>query len=111
MFLYEMPCPLMLFPCGQAVHWNPAFWPNPEVYNPERFEKTFDSYHFLPFINGPRNCLGQFLALLESRILLSLLTQRFVFEPILGAAAGRTHTYMVPVCPAEGMLVRVRRRE
>lgn len=30
---------------------------------------------FLPFIQGPRNCLGQYFALLEARVILSTLCQ------------------------------------
>ena len=30
---------------------------------------------------GPRNCLGQHLALIEARVVLSLLAQRFTFVP------------------------------
>ena len=30
---------------------------------------------FVPFIQGPRNCLGQYFALLEARIVLSLLVK------------------------------------
>jgi cytochrome P450 len=91
----------------KAVHLDPAHWPEPEAFRPERFEADFDPYTFLPFVNGPRNCLGQHLALLEARIVLSLLTQRFVFTPELGAAAGETHESTVPVVPRHGMFMRV----
>ena len=30
---------------------------------------------FVPFIQGPRNCLGQFFALLEGRVVLALLVK------------------------------------
>jgi hypothetical protein len=30
---------------------------------------------FVPFIQGPRNCLGQYFALLEARIVLGLLVK------------------------------------
>ena len=30
---------------------------------------------FVPFIQGPRNCLGQYFALLEARIVLALLVK------------------------------------
>lgn len=33
------------------------------------------SPQFLPFIQGPRNCLGQYFALLEARVILSTLCQ------------------------------------
>ena len=33
------------------------------------------SVQFVPFIQGPRNCLGQFFALLEGRVVLALLVK------------------------------------
>lgn len=34
---------------------------------------------FVPFIQGPRNCLGQFFALLEARVVLALLVKVKLF--------------------------------
>lgn len=60
---------------------------------------------------GPRNCLGQHLALLEARVVLSLLHKRFAFrlarDPV---EAGRRHPTVIPVGPVGGMPVYVTER-
>jgi len=43
-----------------------------------------DPWAYLPFINGPRNCLGQHFSLLEARLVLGLLVQRYCFTPADG---------------------------
>ena len=45
-------------------------WPTPRQH-----ARSADAPQFLPFIQGPRNCLGQYFALLENRVLLSVLSQ------------------------------------
>ena len=102
-------CIFISLPSRKAVHDNPSLWTNPETFNPDRFAQEFDPYNFLPFINGPRNCLGQHLALLEARIVLSLLTQRFILTPV-DERAGDTHDVLLPVCPKHGMFVKVEKR-
>lgn len=88
----------------QAVHMNEKLWPNPKEYKPERFETEFDPYNFNAFINGPRNCLGQHLALLEARIVLSLLLQRFTFTAA-SPTEGKVDEFIVPTCPKNGLHV------
>ena len=45
-----------------AMHRNPRLYPDPLVYNPERFFPdqfaTKHPYSFIPFSAGPRNCIG-----------------------------------------------------
>lgn len=56
-------------PIDQAVHERADLWPEPMRFDPSRFSGALASYTFLPFIDGPRNCLGQHLSLLESKVL------------------------------------------
>lgn len=86
----------------QGVHHNPEIWPEPLVYKPQRFLEEIKPYTFLPFIEGPRMCLGQFLSLLESKVVLSTLVTNFTFELQNPEDAGLKHAFMIPVSPKTG---------
>ena len=46
-----------------AMHHDPEYFPQPDKYDPERFsDENKDSiapFSYLPFGEGPRNCLGE----------------------------------------------------
>ncbi|PNH07696.1 Protein LUTEIN DEFICIENT 5, chloroplastic [Tetrabaena socialis] len=76
----------------------------------DAFDDATRAYMFVPFIQGPRNCLGQHLALLEARVVLSLLLQRYSFRLVDPDNAGRRHPTIIPVGPVGGLKVFVAER-
>lgn len=53
-------------------------------------------------LQGPRNCLGQHLALLEARVILAMLTKRFKFS-LVDPNCGVRHPTIIPVAAVDGM--------
>ena len=108
----------------QAIHMDPTLWPNPTKFDPQRFltGKPLEPFTFVPFIAGPRNCLGQHLALLESKMVISLLLKKYKFSLPKGKViqvhdwkfgdndSDPRHRYIIPVIPKEELMVHVSRR-
>ncbi|HEY5880066.1 MAG TPA: cytochrome P450 [Nakamurella sp.] len=68
-----------LIPAGTQVivgayvmHHDPALWPDPERFDPDRFLSTRltgnDRWRYLPFGAGPRSCIGDHFAMLEATL-------------------------------------------
>ncbi|XP_060083510.1 cytochrome P450 3A24-like isoform X2 [Ylistrum balloti] len=64
-----------------AIQRDPEYWPDPEKFDPERFTPEAkagrDPYVFLPFGTGPRNCVGMRLAILEMKIAVIRILQKY----------------------------------
>jgi cytochrome P450 len=80
-----------VWPTSHLIARNEEFFPSPSCFIPERFipsqtpfpeAKLFtqagkDAWR--PFEKGPRNCIGQELAMIESRIIMALVVRDFDF--------------------------------
>ena len=67
--------------CTYAVQRREKYWPDPDRFDPDRFlpeqaEKRPRAAWF-PFGGGPRFCLGQRFATMESTLALSMIARRF----------------------------------
>jgi cytochrome P450 len=64
-----------------VTHRHPAFWPNPEGFDPERFEPALEEarprYAYFPFGGGPRMCIGSNFAMMEAQLITAAVLQRF----------------------------------
>ncbi|XP_024943134.1 cytochrome P450 6a2-like isoform X1 [Cephus cinctus] len=76
---YQVPGTKIELPAGMRVviptyglHHDPDHYPNPEQFIPERFtdenKRTRHPYTYLPFGEGPRNCIGMRFALLQTKV-------------------------------------------
>lgn len=78
---YLIPSKGKVLMCAYTLHRDPAHWPNPEKFDPERFNPTNrqqrHKYAYLPFGAGPRVCIGKQLAMLMMKTILPMLLQRF----------------------------------
>lgn len=70
-----------------AIHRNPDCWPRPNDFLPQRWLVDKDDPLFpatkgawRAFEHGPRNCIGQELAVLEVRLILALTVREFTVE-------------------------------
>ncbi|MFI9407858.1 cytochrome P450 [Nocardia sp. NPDC052316] len=81
---YTIPAGATIFYPIWAVHLNPEYWPQPEVFRPERFTAAESAgrprFAYIPFGLGPRSCEGVALAMVEAQLVLAVLLRRFRFE-------------------------------
>ena len=71
-----------------AIHHDPEIWPEPFKFDPERFHPDEVSkrhpFSYLPFGEGPRQCIGKRYAMMVIKILLvKVLDAGFQFEKSL----------------------------
>ncbi|RDI67975.1 cytochrome P450 [Nocardia pseudobrasiliensis] len=58
------------------LHHHPAYYPNPETFDPDRW-LTPSPAPYLPFGDGPRRCIGDHFATLETTLALATITARW----------------------------------
>ncbi|CAG2115078.1 unnamed protein product [Medioppia subpectinata] len=79
MFKIETGVPLEI--SVYAIHHDPDHYPDPEAFKPDRFLPQYchhiKPYTYLPFGDGPRNCIAMRFALLIAKLVLAKMIQQF----------------------------------
>ncbi|GIX68767.1 vitamin D 25-hydroxylase [Caerostris extrusa] len=87
---YDIPKGTNILPNQYAMHNDPKYWKDPEVFRPERFlnkdgsliSHKLDSY--VPFSIGRRICPGEMIAMIEIFHYFTAIMQRFDIRPLEG---------------------------
>lgn len=81
---YALPKGAMLMVNIYGIHRDERYFPDPLTFDPERWtpenEKTMQRYQYLPFGAGPRVCIGNSFAMMEARLVLATLAQRYALS-------------------------------
>ncbi|XP_063696951.1 probable cytochrome P450 6d4 [Culicoides brevitarsis] len=68
-----------------GLHYDSRYFPNPEVFDPERFRKGNETYNkdaYMPFGDGPRQCIAVRLGFIEAKLAAVMLLSKYKFETI-----------------------------
>lgn len=64
-----------------ALHRDPRYYPNPDTFDPERFSsenlKSRPPCTYLPFGDGPRNCIGMRFGQIQIKIAIAKVLSKF----------------------------------
>ena len=78
----------LIFLMAHVIHRHPAFWEEPERFDPDRFtpERSANRprYAYIPFGGGPRLCIGNGLAMMEAQLVLATVAQRYSLRVVPG---------------------------
>lgn len=92
-----------------VMHRHPDFWKHPETFDPQRFmhQASPQPFTYLPFSAGPRVCIGERFAMMETLLILSEILENYrLIEP---ANASVTPEPSVLLRPRGGMRLILKR--
>jgi cytochrome P450 len=107
----DIPAGSKIFLCQYVMHRHPRYFPQPELFDPERFSDAAKEgrpqFAYFPFGGGPRICIGEGFAKMESVLVLACLVRRFRFENVPGQVMEPAPE--INLRPKNGIVMRVQR--
>jgi cytochrome P450 family 135 len=99
---YHVPAGWYVAPAIPLIHRDPARYPDPDDFRPERFlDGGVAPDAWIPFGGGKRRCVGSHLAMLELRTIVAEVARRLDVRPAT-AKPERTRLHHVTLTPADG---------
>ena len=81
---FTVPKGTQVFAFQWVTHRDPRYFDDPEAFKPERwtngFSEQLPKYAYFPFGGGPRQCIGNYFAMMEIILVLATIGQRFRFS-------------------------------
>ena len=109
---FHLPRGWLAFVIPYVLHRLPAFWKDPETFDPERFspERSADrpKFAYIPFGAGPRQCIGNQFALIETQLSVATFAQSYRLHLAPGHRADAWP--LITLRPRYGMPMIVERR-
>src|SRR5690606_951847 len=77
---FQLPPAAVVIFSQLITHHMPSLFSDPEQFLPDRWQKSAPSpYAYLPFGNGPRMCIGAALGMMQLKISMVSMLQKFKF--------------------------------
>ena len=109
---YTIPRHAVVLLSQYVTHRHPAFWPEPERFDPERFGVAQVAgrhrFAYFPFGEGPRVCIGKAFALQEMHLALVTLAQQFTLS--LASERPVVPVLLATLSPRDGVWLTVQAR-
>jgi cytochrome P450 len=110
---FRLPRGWLAFVIPYVLHRLPAYWRDPETFDPERFSPEHSAdrpkFAYLPFGAGPRQCIGNQFALIESQLSVATLAQRYRLQLVPGHHVEAWP--LITLRPRHGMPMFIERRQ
>ena len=109
---FHLPRGWLAFVIPYVLHRLPAYWQDPDAFDPERFlpERSVDrpKFAYLPFGAGPRQCIGNQFALIEAQLIVATLVQGYRLHLVPGRKV--EPWALITLRPRFGMPMMIERR-
>jgi len=78
---YKVPRDMTVIISSYVTHRLPEYWPDADKFDPSRFDKERSvgrsRFAYIPFAAGHRNCIGSYMATMQSKLVVALIAQRY----------------------------------
>lgn len=109
---YHIPAGSIILLSQYVMHRHPRYWEAPEQFQPERFDPLLKSnrprFAYFPFGAGVRQCVGQQFALMEAKLILATVAQKYRLDLLPNQTIMAQP--LITLRPKQGLMMQLSRR-